>query len=112
MVILIALLYLAGGIGLGIEPGSTDWWWSRPVWIAVLLLLLLPVALLISPLERRSRGTGSSIPSSFRQVVGAMMFCLGSLFGFGGGPLPGLDIASFVLVLAGAGLSGVLPGIR
>jgi len=109
MVILIALLYLAGGIGLGIEPGSTDWWWSRPVWIAVLLLLLLPVALLISPLERRSRGTGSSIPSSFRQVVGAMMFCLGvallSLFGFGGGPLPGLDIASFVLVLAGAGIS-------
>jgi len=116
MVILIALLYLAGGIGLGIEPGSTDWWWSRPVWIAVLLLLLLPVALLISPLERRSRGAGSSIPSSFRQVAGAMMFCLGvallSLFGYGGGPLPGLDIASFVLVLAGAGVSGVLPGLR
>jgi hypothetical protein len=116
MVILIALLYLAGGIGLGIEPGSTEWWWSRPVWIAVLLLLLLPVALLISPLERRSRGAGSSIPSSFRQVAGAMMFCLGvallSLFGYGGGPLPGLDIASFVLVLAGAGVSGVLPGIR
>ena len=116
MVILIALLYLAGGIGLGIEPGSTEWWWSRLVWIAVLLLLLLPVALLISPLERRSRAAGSSIPSSFRQVTGAMMFCLGvallSLFGFGGGPLPGLDIASFVLVLAGAGLSGVLPGIR
>ena len=116
MVILIALLYLAGGIGLGIEPGSTEWWWSRPVWIAVLLLLLLPVALLISPLERRSRGAGPSIPSSFRQVAGAMMFCLGvallSLFGYGGGPLPGLDIASFVLVLAGAGVSGVLPGIR
>lgn len=116
MVILIALLYLAGGIGLGLEPGSSDWWLSRPVWIIVLLTLLLPVALLISPLERSSRGGGSSIPSSFRQVVGAMMFCLGvallSLFGFGGGPLPWLDVASFVLVLVGAGVSGVLAGFR
>jgi peptidoglycan/LPS O-acetylase OafA/YrhL len=116
MVIFIALLYLAGGIGLGLEPGSAEWWWSRPIWILVLLLLLLPVALLISPLERRSRGGGSSIPSSFRQVAGAMMFCLGvallSLFGYGSGPLPGLDIGAFVLVLSGAAISGVLPGFR
>lgn len=116
MVIFIALLYLAGGIGLGLEPGSADWWWSRPIWIFVLLLLLLPVALLISPLERRSRGGGSSIPSSFRQVTGAMMFCLGvallSLFGYGSGALPGLDIGAFVLVLLGAALSGVLSGFR
>jgi hypothetical protein len=45
-----------------------------------------------------------------------MMFCLGvaslSLFGFGGGPLPWLDVASFALVLLGAGVSGVLPGFR
>ena len=45
MIVFIALLYLAGGLGLGIEPGTQEWWLTRPIWIAVLLLLLLPVAL-------------------------------------------------------------------
>ena len=55
MVIFVSLLYLAGGIGLTLEPGTTEWWWSRPLWIAVLYVLLFPVALLISPLKRRNR---------------------------------------------------------
>ncbi len=35
LVIIVALAYLAGGIGLGLEPGTLEWWISRPVWIAV-----------------------------------------------------------------------------
>ncbi len=46
MVILVSLLYLAGGFGLGLEPASQEWWLTRPVWIAVLYACLLPVALL------------------------------------------------------------------
>ncbi len=113
MVVFVALLYLVGGVGLGIEPGTTDWWLSRPVWIAVLLVLLVPIALLLSPLERRSRSTESTIPSGVRQVAGAMMFCLGlallAMYGYGGGPLPWLGLASFALVVVGAGISGLLP---
>lgn len=123
MVVFIALLYLAGGFGLGVEPGTTEWWLLRPVWIAVLFALLIPVALPLSALERRGRSAESSIPSPFRQIGGAMMICLGvallAMSGYGGGPLPrlaigsmDLDVGSFLLVIVGAGISGLLPRFR
>jgi len=116
MVVFGAVLYLAGGFGLGIEPGTTEWWVSRPVWISILLVLLAPVALLLSPLERSSRSPDSAIPSPARQITGAMMLCLGisllAMYGYGGGPLPRMDIASFALVVVGAGVSGLLPRFR
>jgi len=116
MVVFIALLYLAGGVGLGIEPGTGTWWLSRPLWIVVLLLLLLPVALPLSALERRGRSPGASTPSPARQISGAMMICLGvallAMYGYGGGPLPRLDLISFGLVVIGSGISGLLPGFR
>ena len=116
MVIFAALLYLAGGIGLGIEPGTLDWWLSRPVWIAILLILLLPVALLLSPLERRGRPAGAPIPAPARQIAGALMICLGvallAMYGYGGGPFLRLDLASFALVIVGSGISGLLPKFR
>ena len=115
MVIVVALIYMAGGIGLGIEPGTTEWWISRPVWLAVLFVFLLPIAMLVSPLERRSRKAGSAIPSAKRQVSGAVFICLGvallAKFGFGGGPIPRLDLASFAMVVGGAGIAGLLPSV-
>lgn len=114
MVVFVALLYLAGGFGLGIEPGSLDWWFSRPIWITTLLVILLPVALLLSPLERRSRSRDSKPILPSWQIAGAMMACLGiallARFGYGGGPLPFLDIGAFALVVMGAKISGVLSG--
>jgi len=115
MIVLIGLLYLAGGFGLGLEPGTVTWWISRPLWMAILMVLLLPLTLLLSPLERVSRNIDLSSTSPFRQVLGAMMICLGvallALFGIGGGPVAGLDMASFALVALGAGVSGLLPGV-
>ena len=116
MVIIAALLYLAGGIGLGFEPGSSEWWLSRPVWIAVLFVFLLPVALLLSPLERRGRPADAAIPSAARQIAGAMMICLGiallAMYGYGGGQVEHLDLASFSMVIVGSGISGLLPKFR
>jgi magnesium-transporting ATPase (P-type) len=116
MVIFAALLYLAGGLGLGIEPGTLDWWLSRPVWIAILFVLLLPVALVLSPLERRGRPADAPIPAPARQIAGAVMICLGvallAMYGFGGGPFPRLDLVSFSLVIVGSGISGLLPSFR
>lgn len=116
MIVFVALLYLIGGFGLGIEPGTQEWWITRPIWIAVLLLLLLPVALSLSPLERRARSKNVSVPAPLRQVTGAMMICLGvsllAMYGYGGGPLPNLDLYAFAMVVAGAGISGLLPGLR
>jgi len=116
MVILVSVLYLAGGFGLGLEPASTEWWLTRPVWIGVLYLLLLPVSLVLAPLERRVRPAGAAVLSATRLVIGALLVCFGvallAIFGFGSSPLPFLDIASFALVVVGAGISGLLPGQR
>ncbi len=116
MVVFAALLYLAGGVGLGIEPGTLDWWLSRPVWIAILFVLLLPVALLLSPLERRGGPADAAIPAPARQIAGALMICLGvallAMYGYGGGPFLRLDLASFALVIVGSGISGLLPKFR
>ncbi len=114
MVFVVALLYYTGGFGLGIEPGTGAWWLSRPPWIAVLFAALLPVALLLSPLERSARDAGAAVPSAVRQITGAIMISAGvavlAMFGYGGGPVPRLDVVSLALVIGGAGLSGVLPG--
>jgi len=56
------------------------------------------------------------VPSATRQVGGAILICLGvallALFGFGSSPLPFLDIAAFVAVIAGSWISGLLHGFR
>jgi hypothetical protein len=116
MVVMVALAYAAGGFGLGIEPGSGTWWFTRPIWIGVLYAVLLPVAIPLAALERRPRPADAAVPSAARQVGGAILLCLGlallALFGFGATPLPGLDVAAFVMAMAGAVLSGVLWAAR
>ena len=113
MVLLGSVLYFANGFGFGIEPGTSAWWWTRPVWIGVLLLLLFPAALALSPLERKGRSPDAKIPPAARQIAGAILLCLGisllAVFGYGGGVFTGQDIVSFALVVVGAELSGLLP---
>lgn len=115
MVVFVAVLFLAGGPGLGIEPGTAQWWWSRPLWILVLLVLLLPVALLLSPVERRSRDPDAAVPSPIRQVTGATMIGLAiallAMYGIRGGPVVNIDVMAYVLLVVGAGISGLLPGL-
>jgi len=114
MIVFGGLLYLAGGIGFGLEPGTAAWWLSRPLWIGALAALLVPLALALSPLERRGRSPDRPVPGAVRQVAGAVMVCLGvallALYGYGGGPEPWLDEAAFGLVVVGSVLAGVLPG--
>ena len=115
MIVFGGVLYLSGGFGLGLEPGTGDWWATRPLWIAVLMLLLIPIALLMSPLERRGRAADAAIPTAARQIAGAMMICLGvallARFGYGG-PVQYLDVGAFALVIVGAAISGLLPKLR
>jgi len=116
MVIIVALFYLAGGLGLGLKPGSSEWWMSRPVWIAVLYAGLLPVTFLFAPFERRSRPPDAPVPTATQLISGALLICVGvallALFGIGRPPLPGLDFAAFAMVLVGSGFCGLLPGFK
>jgi hypothetical protein len=116
LILVVSLAYLAGGFGMGLEPGAFDWWMTRPLWIAVLYAVLLPVTFLLAAFERRGRPADAPVPAAGRQVGGALLICLGvaylALFGFGSAPLPGLDIAMFGMVVAGSGISGLLHGYR
>jgi peptidoglycan/LPS O-acetylase OafA/YrhL len=104
--------YLTGGIAFRFEPGSTEWWWSRPLWVGLLVVVLVPAALLLSALERRGRPPDAATPSAGRQIVGAVLACFGisllALWGFGGGPAPWVDVAAFACVIGGAFLSGLI----
>ena len=116
MVIIVALAFLAGGLGLGLDPGSAEWWATRPIWIGVLYAVLLPVTLLLSTFERRPRAADAATPAAARLVGCAMLLCLVvallALFGLGTTPIPHLDIAALVMVVVGAGISGLLPGFK
>ena len=115
LIVVVVLSYLIG-FGLNLEPGTQEWWLTRPLWLAVLYALLLPLTLALSPLERRARSPEAPVPSAARQVGGALMICLGvaylALFGFGSAPLPYLDIIAFFTVVAGSWMSGLLHGFR
>jgi len=112
MIAIGSVMYVSGGFGFGIEPGTSEWWMTRPIWVGVLMMFLVPVALLLSPLERRSRPADAPIPGTASQVTGAVMICVGiallAMWGFGGGPRPWLDAGAFGLVLVGSVISGVL----
>ncbi len=116
MIIVVSVSYLLGGFGLGFEPGTQEWWLSRPVWLIVLYALLLPLTLALSIFERLPRKADAPVPSAARQVGGALMICLGiaylALFGYGSAPLPYLDIGAFVMVVAGSWISGLLHGFK
>ena len=111
MILVVAAAFLLDGLGLQSEPGTAAWWQQRVPWLLLLYAVLLPVALLIAPLERRP--APQKVPSAVRQIAGAALLCLGiallARYGYGGGPLARFDLLSFGLVVVGAGMSGILP---
>lgn len=77
-VLVMVIAWLAGGIGLQMFPGTAEWWWTRPVWIAVYILALLPMIAIFAKAERSFgpiRG-GRTVPKA-RVVFGTAMICLG-----------------------------------
>lgn len=123
MVVIVGSLTLAGGLWLTLEPATAEWWLWRPAWIAFLIAVLVAVALPMSVFERQGRSADAKVPSTVRQVIGALLLCLGvallAMFGYGGSPIPDLvigslelDVGAFVLVIAGAALSGLLPRFK
>jgi hypothetical protein len=99
--------YLAGGIGLRLEPGSSEWWWTRLPWIVANAIALAPLVVVFGYFER-PRATESPPAPAWRYVLGALMTCAGLALlaaqGVGGYGRFGLNLWGLALALAGVGL--------
>ena len=77
-------------------PGSTEWWWTRPVWFALYIAALLP---LIAIFARYERGMGAAkrdrpVPH-LRLVLGMIAICIG------------LAMTAAISIASPAGVTGV-----
>ncbi len=109
---------LLGGWGLGPVPGTGEWWATRPAWIAVYIIALLPLIAVFARHERSFgpvRG-GRTVPR-LRAVLGVVAICAGL------GATAGLTLTSpdslsgirwwvVALPLVGAALMGFGPVYR
>ncbi len=109
MVLWLGLVHAAGDPGLGIRPGTGAWWATRPIWLALLSLALLPLVLLLARFERAGSAAART-PSAWRLVAGAGVVCAGlallALDGVGGDGALGLRWWAIALPFAGAALMG------
>ncbi len=118
-VLVMTVAWLAlGGAGLDDVPGTGAWWASRPLWIGLYILALLPMIAIFARHERSFgpiRG-GRTVPR-LRAVLGVVAICAGL------GATAGLTIASpegvsgvrwwvIALPLVGAALMGFGPVYR
>ncbi|MFP4552893.1 MAG: acyltransferase family protein [Actinomycetota bacterium] len=76
MIILIGLAMLAGGWGFGLRPLSGEWWLTRPVWFAVLMLPTVALIMIFGRYERPERDARPA-PVWWRPVLAVMSICAG-----------------------------------
>jgi surface polysaccharide O-acyltransferase-like enzyme len=99
--------YLAGGVGLRLQPGSAEWWWTRLPWVIANAIALAPLVVAFGRFERPRATEGPPAPA-WRCVVGALMTCAGLALlaaqGVGGYGRFGLNVWGLALALAGIGL--------
>lgn len=77
LIAVLGLSLLAGGAGLDIVPATGAWWLTRPVWIAVLAVAVLPLVALFGRVESRAHGSSRRSPSPIRAAVGGALACGG-----------------------------------
>jgi len=98
-----------GGPGLGLQPGSAAWWGARPLWMAVLVVCLVPFMALFVRFERAAPSPSEA--AAWRLVIGSLMVCGGlallALDGIGGEGALGIRSGVILLALAGSLLAEV-----
>ncbi len=79
-VLVMVAAWLAGGIGLHVQPGSGAWWLARPLWFALYIAALLPMIALFARAEQSDSRRGipprEDVPH-WRLVAGLVLTCLG-----------------------------------
>ncbi|MXZ23158.1 MAG: acyltransferase [Caldilineaceae bacterium SB0665_bin_25] len=106
----IALTFLTGGLEtnywLSFVPGTASWWLTRPLWIAVLVVALIPFAALFNRFERIGRARHGPAPPAWQLLLGCALVCLGlsilTLRGIPTATWPGINLLALGLPFVGA----------
>jgi hypothetical protein len=108
LVLVVGLAYWLGGIGLGFPPDGAAWWATRPLWIALLLVALLPFVAGFGRFEQQARGRADAPPPAWHSVAGALAVCGGltalALGGIGAPGALGIRVWTVGVTFAGAAL--------
>lgn len=116
MVLVIGLVHLMGDVGLHLQPGSSGWWATRPLCMAIYVVGLALFVPVVGRFEQTARkGAAASVPA-WRAIAGALAVCLGvamlALGGIGADDALGLRVVPVGLVLGGAALIIGSPASR
>lgn len=109
MIALVALVVGLGGVGLGIEPGTGQWWALRPIWLLALVVMLIPFLAIFMRFESASRARGTALPGPAPAMAGALTTCAGlvmmAIGGIGSDGAAGVNVIAVGLVLAGVAMA-------
>ncbi|MEA1902406.1 MAG: acyltransferase family protein [Actinomycetota bacterium] len=113
MVIAIGLGLAAGGFGFGIEPLTTAWWLTRPLWFAVLAVVTGILIAIFGRFERPIRDPRPA-PPWWQPVTAVLFICagLGLLAALGIADEDGLNGLVLSLPMIGVVVGGLVrrPG--
>ena len=113
VLILVAGIALAlGGIGLGIAPGTSAWWLTRPIWILILSVVLLTLVPIFLRYERLRKIKNPFPIPVWRLLIGALLFCVGlailTLNGIAADNWLGIRFVELAMPFVGAVLAGII----
>jgi hypothetical protein len=113
MVIMIGSLLLLDGFGLGLATASSEWWMTRPIWLASLGVATLPFLLICGRFERPDTDRRPA-PPVWQPVAAVVLACAGLGFLAVNGVadadgLNGLALALPILAVVIGGVGGARP---
>lgn len=113
MVAMIGILLLLDAPGLGLIVGSGAWWATRPIWLAVMTILVLPFMVVFGRFERPRRDNRPA-PPTWKPVFATLAACagLGLLASGGIADTDGLNVVALLLPLVGVVAGGVVGAGR
>lgn len=79
-VLVMVAAWLLGGVGLSVEPGSAQWWLSRPIWFALYIIVTLPIVMAVARFEQareNPNAVGKDDIPLWRLMLGLSLACIG-----------------------------------
>jgi hypothetical protein len=108
MILVIAFSLGLDGLGLSIEPTSSVWWLTRPLWVIVLVAMTSLLAIIFGRFERPGPDHRRS-PAPWRPLLAVAMVCagLGGLASSGVADGDGMNGLILTLPIAGIVIGGI-----